>query len=60
MHIYQLKGMNVCMHYLFAYNHDENLLGKHYVYTCLYSMPRDMRANMNAFDVFVCLRVHTK
>ena len=59
MHIHWLKFINACMHYLFAYNHDENLLGVHYfVYTCLYSVSGDMCAHMDALNLSVCVCVY--
>lgn len=49
IHIHQLKFMNVCMHYLFSYNHNEDLLGVHYVLVH-YSVPEDIRGLMDALN----------
>ena len=58
MHKHRLKCMNVCMHYLFSYNHDEDLLGVHYVvYTCLCSVPGDMCAHIDALNLSVFVSV---
>ena len=58
MHIHQLKFMNPCMYHLFAYNHDENLSGVHYVvYTCLYSVPGDICSHLDQLNLSVCVCV---
>ena len=48
--------MNVCMHYLFSYNHNEDLLGVHYILVH-YSVPEDIRGLMDALNQSVCVCV---